>query len=59
MRAWITVLLVLAVAPAQAQTEAAPVQPQDDAATRFDRMSEQEKAQLRERLREMRERRGK
>ena len=48
MRTWALVALVLAVAPARAQTEGAG----DDSAARFDRMSEQEKAQLRERLRQ-------
>ncbi|HEY1332826.1 MAG TPA: DUF3106 domain-containing protein, partial [Myxococcaceae bacterium] len=48
MRCAATLALLLAVAPARAQTEGAP----DDSAARVDQMSEQEKAQLRERLRQ-------
>ncbi len=48
MRTWALVALVLAVARPASQTEGAA----DDSAARFDRMSEQEKAALRERLRQ-------
>ncbi|HET9157388.1 MAG TPA: DUF3106 domain-containing protein [Myxococcaceae bacterium] len=52
------VAALLTVGLARAQTGSAPapaeVAPQDDAAARFDRMSEQEKAQLRERLKQYR-----
>ena len=47
MRIWALTALLLCAVPARAQTDDS-----DDAAARFDRMSEQEKAQLRERLRQ-------